>query len=68
MYINSLMILQVLTERSWAKRLTKEDLWALTPLIYAHVNLYGIFLLDMESKTSNRSPNNPNGGMPLESP
>ena len=34
-YINTLMIQQVLAERRWAKRLTKEDLRALTPLIYA---------------------------------
>jgi hypothetical protein len=48
-YINTLMIQQILAERSWAKRLTKEDLRALTPLIYAHVNPYGIFLLDMRA-------------------
>ena len=46
-YINTLMIQQVLAERSWANRLTKEDLRALTPLIYAHINPYGLFLLDM---------------------
>jgi len=49
-YINTLMIQQVLANRSWAKRLTKEDLRALTPLIYAHVNPYGIFLLDMRAR------------------
>jgi hypothetical protein len=48
-YVNTLMIQQILAERSWAKRLTKEDLRALTPLIYAHVNPYGIFLLDMRA-------------------
>ena len=49
-YVNTLMIQQILAERSWAKRLTKEDLRALTPLIYAHVNPYGIFLLDMRAR------------------
>ena len=49
-YINTLMIQQVLSERSWARRLTKEDHRALTPLIYAHVNPYGIFLLNMRSR------------------
>jgi hypothetical protein len=51
-YVNTLMIQQVLTERQWAKRLTKEDLRALTPLIYAHVNPYGILLLDMRARLS----------------
>jgi Tn3 transposase DDE domain len=46
-YVNTLMIQQVLAERSWAKRLTKKDLRALTPLIYGHINPYGLFLLDM---------------------
>jgi hypothetical protein len=44
------MIQQVLAERSWAKRLTKEDLRALTPLIYGHINPYGLFLLDMRAR------------------
>ena len=51
-YVNTLMIQQILAERSWAKRLTKEDLRALTPLIYAHVNPYGIFLLDMRAQAT----------------
>jgi TnpA family transposase len=49
-YINTLMIQQVLAERRWAKRLTKEDLRALTPLIYGHINPYGLFLLDMRAR------------------
>ncbi len=49
-YINTLMIQQVLAERQWAQRLTKEDLRALTPLIYGHINPYGLFLLDMRAR------------------
>jgi Tn3 transposase DDE domain len=49
-YINTLMIQQVLAEQSWASRLTKEDLRALTPLIYGHINPYGLFLLDMRAR------------------
>jgi hypothetical protein len=45
--VNTLVIQQVLAERSGAKRLTKEYLRELTPLIYAHVNPYGILLLDI---------------------
>ena len=36
--INTLMIQRVLSEPSWSGRLTTEDLRALTPLIYGHVN------------------------------
>ncbi len=49
-YINTLMIQRVLAEPSWSGRLTTEDLRGLTPLIYAHVNPYGIFNLDMSTR------------------
>lgn len=37
-YINTLMIREVLAQAAWHNRLEPEDLRALTPLIYAHVN------------------------------
>lgn len=49
-YINTLMIQQVLSEPQWQNRLTPEDLRALTPLFYAHVNPYGNFHLDMNER------------------
>ena len=49
-YINTLMIQQVLAEPDWQNRLEPEDLRALTPLIYAHVNPYGRFYLDMDER------------------
>jgi TnpA family transposase len=49
-YINTLMIQQVLAEPEWNARMTPEDLRALTPLIYAHVTPYGTFHLDMETR------------------
>jgi hypothetical protein len=49
------MMQEVLADRSWAKRLTKDDLWALTPLIYAHVNPYRVFLLDMRARSTVKS-------------
>ncbi len=36
-YINTLLIQEVLREPAWANRLTPDDLRALTPLIYSHV-------------------------------
>ena len=49
-YINTLMIQRVLAEPAWAQRLTKEDRRGLTPLIYSHVNPYGLFPLDMNTR------------------
>ena len=49
-YINTLMIQQVLAEPAWQDRLTRADLRALTPLLWAHVNPYGTFALDMNAR------------------
>ncbi|WP_010233434.1 Tn3 family transposase [Clostridium arbusti] len=46
-YVNTLMIQQVLSEKKWYDMMTPEDFRALTPLIYNHVNPYGNFDLDM---------------------
>jgi TnpA family transposase len=40
-YVNTLMIQQVLRDPRWRERMTVEDHRALTPLIYAHINPYG---------------------------
>jgi TnpA family transposase len=49
-YINTLMLQQVLGQPRWAGRLSARDLDALTPLIWEHVNPYGRFDLDMEAR------------------
>lgn len=49
-YINTLMIQKVLSESQWKDKLKPEDFRALTPLIYNHVNPYGLFRLDMNSR------------------
>lgn len=49
-YINTLMIQRVLADPSWERDLTPEDLRALTPLIYGHVNPYGTYHLDMDAR------------------
>lgn len=51
-YVNTLMIQQVFHEPVWLSRVKAEDFRALTPLIYAHINPYGIFELDMETSSS----------------
>jgi TnpA family transposase len=49
-YVNTLMIQQVLIEPAWQKGLAPEDLRGLTPLIFSHVNPYGAFELDMDRR------------------
>lgn len=49
-YVNTLLIQQVLAEPNWVNRLTKEDLRALTPLFYNNVNPYGVIRLDMNQR------------------
>jgi len=49
-YVNTLMIQEVLTNSSWNHQLTKNDQRALTPLIYSHINPYGTFHLDMNER------------------
>ncbi len=49
-YINTLMIQQVLSQEQWMKLMKKEDLRALSPLIWGHVNPYGTFRLDMSER------------------
>jgi TnpA family transposase len=53
-YINTLMVQEVLAEEEWMKRLTKEDYRGLTPLFYSHVNPYGTLRLDMTERLSLR--------------
>ncbi len=47
-YVNTLMIQDVVREKGWENRFTEEDYRALNPLIYLHVNPYGEFDLDMD--------------------
>ena len=45
-YINTLMIQNVLAEPAWMDRMAEEDFRALSPLIYNYVNPYGSFEID----------------------
>lgn len=49
-YINTLMIQQVLSQPQWMKLMKSEDLRALSPLIWGHVNPYGTFRLDLNER------------------
>ena len=47
--VNTLIIQQILSEPRWAGRLTDRDKKALTALIWAHINPYGTFHIDMNT-------------------
>lgn len=49
-YVNTLLIQDILSEKEWFNSMEKEDFRAITPLIYSHVNPYGNFKLDMDKR------------------
>jgi hypothetical protein len=49
-YINTLMIQQILWEPTWMNMMKPRDLQALSPLLWSHVNPYGTFQLDMNER------------------
>ncbi len=51
-YINTLMIQKLLAQPHWQGKLTPRDYVALTPLIWEHVNPYGRFDLDMNTRSA----------------
>lgn len=49
-YVNTRVLQSVLVEPKWTGRMTPDDYRGLTPLIYSHVNPYGRFDLDLNSR------------------
>lgn len=49
-YINTLMIQEILSKKEWLNKMQAEDYRALSPLIYQHVNPYGNFELNMDER------------------
>lgn len=47
-YLNTLLIQNILSGPAWSDRLTAEDRRALSPLFWTHINPYGVFRLDMD--------------------
>jgi TnpA family transposase len=52
-YINTLMLQQVLEQPQWYERMTDRDWQSLTPLFWQHVNPYGEFNLDLDHRLPN---------------
>jgi hypothetical protein len=53
-YVNTLMVQDVLTDEEWAAALTDADRRGLTPLFWTHVAPYGEVKLDMTSRLALR--------------
>jgi TnpA family transposase len=49
-YINTLMLQNILSNSKWFNLMTPEDFRALTPLVYTHINPYGTFKLNMSER------------------
>jgi len=49
-YINTLLVEDLLQQSYWLNQLGKEDYRALTALFYLHINPYGTFELDLERR------------------
>ncbi len=49
-YINTLLVQKVLSEKEWLDKMQPEDFRGLTPLFYTHVNPYGKLVLDMNER------------------
>jgi TnpA family transposase len=49
-YVNIQLIQAVLRDPAWAERLTAEDRRGLSPLFWTHINPYGRFYLDMNTR------------------
>ena len=58
-YVNTLMIQDILAEPEWAGVLTAEDLRALTPLFWAHVRPCGEVRLNMTRRLALSASNTP---------
>jgi TnpA family transposase len=55
-YLNTLMIQHVLADPAWLNKMAPEDFRGLSPLIYHHVNPYGRFELDMDTRLPLETP------------
>ncbi len=49
-YVNTLFVQKILSEKGWLDKMQSEDFRALTPLFYSHVNPYGRLVLDMNER------------------
>jgi hypothetical protein len=49
-YVNTLFVQKILSDKEWIDKMQSEDFRGLTPLFYSHVNPYGRLVLDMNER------------------
>jgi hypothetical protein len=49
-YVNTLLVQKILSEKEWIDKMQQEDFRGLIPLFYSHVNPYGRLVLDMNEQ------------------
>jgi hypothetical protein len=49
-YVNTLLVQKVLSEKEWLNKMQPEDFRGLTPLFYGHITPYGEFQLDINKR------------------
>jgi hypothetical protein len=49
-YVNTLLVQKVLSEKEWLDKMQSEDFRGMTPLFYGHITPYGEFQLDMNKR------------------
>ncbi len=57
------MIQEILKDPLWKNKFTQEDWRALTPLLHAHINPYGLFPLDMTKSLHIEASQTKNSGI-----
>jgi len=55
-YINTVMLQQIFKESNWLPKISIEDKRAITPLLHEHINPYGVFVLDLNSRIAIKHP------------
>lgn len=55
-YINTLMLQQLIDESDWLEKMAVEDKRAITPLLHEHINPYGIFILNLNERLAINHP------------
>ena len=55
-YINTIMLQQVIQESNWLSKMSIEDKRAITPLLSEHINPYGLFILNMNERLQLHHP------------
>jgi Tn3 transposase DDE domain len=49
-YINTVLVQKVLSEKEYLDKIQSDDFRGLTPLFYGHITPYGEFQLDMNKR------------------